>query len=737
MRNIISRFVIFFFCLTNISFSQTKNIEKGTYITTNKGSKIKLNLLDKNQYEFILYSGEYEIKGDSILFKSKEKNTDVFEVTYSKDKSAKSKKIKVKFINPYYSFYVGTQNGANNIVYQKINSDYNAEQAEVELEIDQSEFLYLVYTDYDESANISKYALPKNINNITVKYSPDIMGDFNVSGYFDSKTNQLTLGEKAGKNPLTFIPEKNSDSSVQVPLILPLESQKIPNWTYPGKEALVIEDFGEVVVDSAAAVVEAYPSSPFNFKFKIEDNLKSAISSTKNKFLIVYADTKNKTAKDQFDSFVKDQEVDISYSMYEGYNPKFDLYNYYLASKNDKNWFKTNKINEEPVIVILNENGEILATAKSTLLDKKIQLSYYDDFQKRLMRVNAIHRFNEVIKNKKVNDSDLILAFNTAATVYLPYDYDDTNVESNPSDFKLKKVNLDKKEILQTWSKLITSHQKDKNPNMSLVETIVKEITNKGFYKLIFDEAKLLNDTDFMSIDYLIKHYDAINQERLQFNAKDETHYIGDIGSEIAVALDLNSSGLEDNFSSGKVNQAKVVSVYKKLIATGKGGFNVYKNYFAFLSSEAEKKGSDIEYIKEFDTYFDKYLVVENENPIQRLDEIYATLDPNSDYSYNGWNYFKSYHSDLSNNIAWSVVLKPENSNYLNKAIIWSEYSLMVSKNNPYYLDTLAQLYYKDGQKEKAIATQQKALQFSSAVFEEETLNDMKEVLTKMQNGTY
>ena len=240
-----------------------------------------------------------------------------------------------------------------------------------------------------------------------------------------------------------------------------------------------------------------------------------------------------------------------------------------------------------------------------------------------------------------------------------------------------------------------------------------------------------------MSIDYLIKHYDAINQERLQFNAKDETHYIGDIGSEIAVALDLNASGLEDNFSSGKVNQAKVVSVYKKLIATGKGGFNVYKNYFAFLSSEAEKKGSDNEYIKEFDTYFDKYLVVENENPIQRLDEIYATLDPNSDYSYNGWNYFKSYHSDLSNNIAWSVVLKPENSNYLNKAIIWSEYSLMVSKNNPYYLDTLAQLYYKDGQKEKAIATQQKALQFSSAVFEEETLNDMKEVLTKMQNGTY
>jgi predicted Zn-dependent protease len=61
----------------------------------------------------------------------------------------------------------------------------------------------------------------------------------------------------------------------------------------------------------------------------------------------------------------------------------------------------------------------------------------------------------------------------------------------------------------------------------------------------------------------------------------------------------------------------------------------------------------------------------------------------------------------------------------------------MITKNNPYYLDTLAQLYYKDGQKDKAIETQKKALQYSSTVYEEQTLNDMKEVLDKMQNGTY
>lgn len=115
---------------------------------------------------------------------------------------------------------------------------------------------------------------------------------------------------------------------------------------------------------------------------------------------------------------------------------------------------------------------------------------------------------------------------------------------------------------------------------------------------------------------------------------------------------------------------------------------------------------------------------------------MYSDLNTSSDY-YNAWSSFKDYHSNLCNNAAWNVVLKPQNSSFIKDAIKWSEYSLAVTKNNPYYLDTLAQLYYKDGQKEKAIATQTLAVKYTNADVEEVTAGEIKETLSKMQNGTY
>jgi hypothetical protein len=122
---------------------------------------------------------------------------------------------------------------------------------------------------------------------------------------------------------------------------------------------------------------------------------------------------------------------------------------------------------------------------------------------------------------------------------------------------------------------------------------------------------------------------------------------------------------------------------------------------------------------------------------IEQLDAMYSALDNNSDYQYDGWRVFKEYHSNLANSTAWAVVLKPQNSNFLKSAISWSEYSLIVAKNNPYYLDTLAQLYYKDDQKQKAIETQALAVKYLNDTVEEETATEIKETLTKMQNGTY
>ena len=49
-----------------------------------------------------------------------------------------------------------------------------------------------------------------------------------------------------------------------------------------------------------------------------------------------------KTAKESFDFIIKDQETQTGYNMYDKYNSVYDIFNYYLAGKDDKKWLKNN-----------------------------------------------------------------------------------------------------------------------------------------------------------------------------------------------------------------------------------------------------------------------------------------------------------------------------------------------------------------------------------------------------------
>lgn len=746
MRNFIWSFLAFF-CLIPVSFSQTKNIEKGSYLSTNKGQKIKLNLLEDNKYELVFYSGNYEVKGDSLLFAPSVKTESVFDLAFKNDK--KARKVKVKFLDAvyYYSFYVGTQTGSGDVQYQRLSdirekANPEDDKLDVDFEIERADYLYLVYEEYGGNSKVSKFALPKDVSEILIKYQPEVLGDLKIKGFFNQKTSELMISEQSGKDPLVFRNAKDTQPE-KVSKVVPLENKTVVNWTYPGKEPLVTEDFG-LATDSTAVAVESYPSTNFDFKFKIEDNLKSALASTKNtktKFLVVAVDSKNPSAKADFESFIKNQETQVSYNMYEGYNPEYDLYNFYLANADDKKWLKANKIADNQSVIVLNGNGEILATAKSNLTEKQYQLGYYDGLYKKLQAIDGLAAFSKTIKNKKATDADLIQAFNKVSALEIPYDYNTdytVTTDDNTAGFKFVNTTLDKKEVSQIWKKLIETHQKDTKPNMYLVETILKEIQNQGFSKQFFTEGKVLNDTDFLAIDYLIKHYDAIDEARAAFTAKEgETHIIGSLNTEIAAALQQNKYIAENDIAAEK-NESKTISVYKKLIAAGKGNFECYQNYFTYLAEVQDKDGSNTNYLKEFGTYFNANLATDKGSVIEKLDTMFTSMDPTSDYAYNGWNSFKEYHSNLCNSAAWTVVSKPGNLGFLKSAITWSEYSLVVTKNNPYYLDTLAQLYYKDGQKEKAIQTQTLAVKYlTDYVEEEETATEIRETLSKMQNGTY
>ena len=756
MKIVVWSFLVLF-CAVFTSYSQTKTIEKGTYLSTNKGQKIKLNLLDNNKYELVFYAGEYEIKGDSLLFKRPERLSDVFDLTFSKDKTIKSKKVKVKFLDAFYSFYLGLQKANEDVVYKKIKIDYdlNPNKIDVEVEVDRADFIYLVYEGHDGKSSVSKYSLPKDINNVVVKYSPDLMGDLNVQGHFNSKTSELTVGDKNGKNPLVFQSEKEINNLVPNSRIIPLESLIIPNWTYPGKDPLLVDDFGAATaVDTVSRngnwdVPPPPPPSDksskrFDFKINVENSLKKAIEVTKkesNKFLVVYNDFKNQSAKSDFDAFIKEEEIVVGYNFYDEYKPEFDRFNFYLSSDNDKKWLKNNKIEDNSTIVILNSNGNVLATAKSKLIDKSYQFNYYDPLCKNLDRANVFLDFKNIISDKKINDTNLILAFNRVVKLDVPYETDSYySKNSNQEDFKINYDKFDKKQIYQVWNDLIVRHQKDTKPNLYLVEVILKEIKNQGFTKQFFNEEKVLNETDFIAIDYLIKHIEAIENEKKEFNnTKKETFLIGNISSEISNTLSQNYYLATDtDFTKEKLNQEKVMSVYKKLIAKGQGNYDFYMDYLNYLKMETSLENINTNYLKEFDVFFNNYLSPEKGNVFEQLNILYGSADETSDgYGYySGWNAFKGYCANACNESAWSVVENVENADYLKKAIAWSEYSLIINKENAYYLDTLAQLYYKDGQKEKAIKTQKEAIKYSTEI-EEETAAELKEVLIKMENGTY
>jgi hypothetical protein len=736
MRNLIGSFLGFIFVTTSL-FAQTTTVEKGSYLSTNDGQKIKLNLLDNNKYELVFFSGDYEVKNDSLVFTNDAKSNGVFDVDFSDAKTVNSDKIKVSlFEGPYDGFYIGTQNTVEPVEYKRFSDvvevSLDATQSGSSFEIDRTKFLYLVYENYYGLCKMSKFEVPKTATAITIRYRPNVLDNLKIKGFFDKEKKELVVAEMKGKNPIVFQQEAAA-AQLAASKMIPVEYLSLTNWTYPGKNTRVLGEPDAVAVDSAAV---SYEAPKVDFKLKVEKNFSKALKATQkknNKFLVLYKGTDQASSQVDFDAFIKEQEVQVSNNFYDAYDPKYDRFNYYLVSKKDANDLKNYKIDAAPSITVLDRNGDVLAKAKSNLADKATKFHYYYAFHSQLERVSALSNLKKLTELKNIKDADLIKALNRVSSLEIPYgsESDSTTVVLD-GEFNFTKVTLDKNKTQAAWQNLIQAHQKDTEPNMALVEVVLKEINNKGFNKQLFGEEKALNNADFNAMDYLIKHHKAIDSGRSQYTEQaGEGHELGDLSTEISYALAQNSGLVLAD--SGADSKDKIILIYKKLIAIG-GSFDFYRSYFDYLKIFCENDDPENVFLNEFDAYFNTFLVQKG-NVIENLDEIYTNNGAKQGYSMS-WTEFKDYHTNLCNETAWSVVLKSASPEFVKKAILWSELSLKIQKNNAYYLDTLAQLYYKDGQKEKGIATQEAAVRFSENI-EQETKAEIQETLIKMKNGTY
>jgi len=729
-------FLLLFLFLSVSSFAQQETLKsKSYYSLDDSGRRMKLNLLDNNKFELVLSYGDYEVINDSLLFKNKDGDKSVFEVQYIKNAKIKRDKIKVSFEedSSLYGIYIGTQNGTDSIHYQKVSDltayDSNGDFSE-SFEMNRAQYFYFVNEGFDyETRKIFKYEIPNAITELKVKVNY-VLPNIPIKGYLDNKKNELSIGEY--DNITVFYSDEpivDSDKSI----IPPLETKQVLSWTYPGKE----ETDGDAVAPEESADLPAT-----DFKIKIAKSLPEALQQTKtdgNKFLAVYSDPKNAEAQAEFDNLIEKQQRYIGY-ISSTYEPQYDPFNFYLTSKEDESWLKKNKMTDSPVLMVLDEKGTILAWAKSNLSpDKTDKFMYYDSFNSKLKRTYLKNNFAQTVNTKNSKDVELVQAFYDVSALgpLGDYDYEYSEEDGNKDDFKFVKFDLDQKKARQVWKKVIETHQNDISPDMVLVQAILQEIKSVGYTKQVYLKDKVLDEVDFKAIDYLIKHYDAIDAKRRAFNEQENAPIqIGNLSTEISNALQNSTSIYNNDGSYIKSDQRKIKEAYEKIMSIDKGNFQFYSNYFNYLADIAEKTNDNTVYIQEFEKYFDKYLV-NKDSMVQNLDQLFDNAFDSNSLHYYDWKEFKEYHSNLCNEISWSVVLDSKNQSYIKKAINWSECSLVLNKNNPYYLDTLAQLYYKDGQKNKAISTQTLAVKYINEDVEEQTATDIRETLSKMQNGTY
>ena len=760
-----------------ISFlnAQTKNIQ-GTYTSVGKEKGIELKVNADNTYEMVFLQGKISTVNDTIVFENTMNSTSSFTVKQT-DNNQGTNNIGIQFKannnNLFYDYrkiYLGTQNNDNeeiNYIRIKGETEYNYGETneDIILTIDKAKYLYLVeYTN--KIAYITKYELNANVSGLEIEFSPSdfnkvelvgIVNEDNKIGVFQRSDNEYA------RDFLLF--EKKENIKDDTKEIKSISVSKDKTFVAPDKDQY--KDYEEY------DTVEEIPN--FDFKLVIDSSLKDAqktLSKTPNKFLVVAYDASGKFGKKEFESFVADYENNVESYMYDTYDENYDLYNFYFATSKDKNLFDT-KITE-PQLVILNDNGNKIYSLKGSLTENIDLFLYYSPLYQKLQQANAYLNVDQTISNKKATVNAIKSAFNEILKIEIPYvqdvEYSEAAVveDSNYSDDEaiveapdsisvylndfeqqinednLYKLKSTKQTIESSWVKVLEYYNKQTAVDYDLVKMIKKEISNEGFSIRLFRERKdILTDIDFKAIDYLLKNYNAITtkEQHIQSDTISSGYEFGyDYEYERSiddVLINLFNYTIYSNNEQSGVYITKVFSYYKKYIEITGYNVSVYSSYLNALSSNLDQLTEKTDFYNSYETYFNM-IITKDKNIFESLDEAYTKINATTnDYNISDWNSFKSSFSSLANTVAWSVVENEKDTLLIKKAIQWSEASLKIEKENYYFLDTLAQLYYKNNQKELAIQTEEKAILLAEKAEDVYATDEYRLVLEKMKTSKY
>ena len=772
-----------------VSFAQATKVPIGEYKTIeDNGEKVNVLLQDNNRYSISMIYGTYEQKKDSIYFNSDESKA-FFKIEFINSVETSDNVVlhfEEKFLSNAENQYIGIQETEKSeIIYKKVQEFANyipensTENTKFEKSIAHCFAIYLVNEDAYTITTIEKYVIPKNVSLINFYNNRHSYNAKKLQGFYDQNSKILSIGDY-GKNILNF----SINSTKNLTSVIPSDKKEVESWTYPNKiidqESIKVSET-DIAVDSAAA-----PYSPYSFQLKIAKSLKEAFSNNQNnklkyKYLVVFNDLDDKNAEQLFKDSVKKYQSEVSEAMYDKYNPEIDNFDFYLTNKKDKSDFKKFGITDAPSISYYNSQGEKLYFSKDKI--DANSLSYYNliNFNTELYVLDCNARVDKNLSSKKATSQQTIdvlyeitkqevpYSDNVPQADFLPpvvdpedeekvvpkievkeieveyiaplandsidvaagaseYDYSQLKIKENK--YKLKTT---ENQVNDKYLKILIAAQSDNLPNKKLVYLNLKELNNKGFSKILFKKDAVVNSKIHqLQMDYILKHYDSI----VKFNDYKEGN-INEFEKEYYTTSDLqyqvmqllNLTVLKQN-CIGKDDLKNAMIRYKKFVALTKNDETVVSNYMTALKTNDFQN----EYLTLYTDVFTA-TIKDNSSVIEQLDQLFA-VKSYEDYNLS-WIGYKNNFANEANSAAWFVVEKVKDFGTIKKAIIWSETSLKIEKENHYYLDTLAQLYYKNGEKVKAIATEQTAIDFALKAQEQIQIDEYQVVLEKMKNGSY
>lgn len=713
---------VFFFSL--ITAAQT--VKTGKYLSDIPGGQqLTLKINEDQTFELVFLEGEYMVQADAILlnFPKTNEGSFVLKKVHHSDVPVSKLTIHIDASMFYYldQIYMGLD---SHDVLSKLSSylDYETLNYEnIVIEVPKPDTLY--FLDYKKGASdYSSFDVPAGIDEVSLSYAGVGFAGIPALTLTVDKDDPNKIYITDGNNPIAF--NYIEEGAVDTNVLKPSASGINTDW----KPAFSLED-------AELESVETIEVGEGTYKLKVFPTYKEALASLQDseKLLVMVYDEDDEQARQQFDAFKSGME---SYLAYDNGDDSYNNFEFYLAKKEDKALFEKNQIKQFPAIMVVNAEGTKLYDTSGTIKDNGDLFTPYYSIYTQLKEANLKTRIDAVLSAKKPDLEAFKSTLYEAMEIVSPYvpdsTYDLIGIEAEDYDIKdaehLYTLKSSQSAIENAWLSLLKAHQADTTLDEELADVLKRELHDDGFTKKLFKSVKKnLTDSDKLGVEYLLKfRHDIANRDKEALDFYEENYYSTGV-QEVLSSLMSRILDATDDVSKNRES----MDYFKQILLKTDYEFGMSIAYLnALQTRETLKKES---FLPTFKAFFDARIDM-NQNIIEQFDTYFSA---SASDIYADWTSFKYSFSDLANNAAWYVVTDFKDSAYVHDAIQWSEVSNVLNKDNGYYLDTLAQLYYLNGQKEQAIQTERKALSHIDGLYDPGTYEEVKEVLKRMEEGSY